>query len=206
MKLMSRSLADQAYDLVKEQILSGKIKCGEKISEDSLADQFGVSRTPIREAMRRLNAYGLIEMEPRSHSSVIEISQKESNDIGILRVNLENFAIDNINMDMFNSSLEEICRYAADCQYALSLNNRAKAFELDSMFHVALIKTANNTAFTDIYERLDAKIQLLRIRQNEPNERLLEYLMQHSRLIELIKDGKKEEAKNLLQTHILHGF
>lgn len=206
MKLMSKSLADQAYDLVKEQILSGRIKCGEKISEDSLADQFGVSRTPIREAMRRLNAYGLIEMEPRSHSSVIEISQKESNDIGILRVNLENFAIDNINMEMFNSSLEEICRYAADCQYALSMNNRAKAFELDSMFHVALIKTANNTAFTDIYERLDAKIQLLRIRQNEPNERLLEYLMQHSRLIELIKDGNKEEAKNLLQTHILHGF
>lgn len=206
MKLMSKSLADQAYDLVKEQILSGRIKCGEKISEDSLADQFGVSRTPIREAMRRLSAYGLIEMEPRSHSSVIEISQKESNDIGILRVNLENFAIDNINMEMFNSSLEEICRYAADCQYALSMNNRAKAFELDSMFHVALIKTANNTAFTDIYERLDAKIQLLRIRQNEPNERLLEYLMQHSRLIELIKDGNKEEAKNLLQTHILHGF
>lgn len=206
MKLVSKSLADQAYDLVKEQILSGKIKCGEKISEDGLADQFGVSRTPIREAMRRLSAYGLIEMEPRSHSSVIEISEKESNDIALLRVNLENFAIDNINMDIFNSSLEEICRYAADCQYALSLNNRAKAFELDSMFHVALIKTADNTAFTDIYERLDAKIQLLRIRQNEPNERLLEYLMQHSRLIGLIKDGNKEEAKNLLQAHILHGF
>ena len=130
------------------------------------------------------------------------IDPKESQDIGLFRVNLENFAIDN--MDIFKASLEDICRYSAECQYALNMGNRAKAFELDSLFHVALIRTANNTAFTDTYERLDAKIQLLRVRQNESNEKLLEYIVQHTKLIELIKNGRKEEAKELMNIHILH--
>ena len=96
MKLVSKSLADQVYDLVKEQILSGKIPCGSKISEDSLATQFGVSRTPIREALKRLSAYGIIQMEPRSHSSVISLSEKESQDIATFRIYLEDYAIDHI--------------------------------------------------------------------------------------------------------------
>ncbi len=204
MKLVSRSLADQVYDEVKSLILSGQIKSGEKISEESLSSQFEVSRTPIREALKRLDTYGLIKMEPRSHSSVIEISEKEGMDIGLMRVDLENFAIDNMDMDVFRRNLDEICRLSADCQYALTVGNRAKSFELDSLFHIALIKTANNNALSDIYERLDAKIQLLRVRQNENNERLLEYIMQHTMIINFVKNGKKEEAKALMRNHILH--
>ncbi|MBQ2259728.1 MAG: GntR family transcriptional regulator, partial [Spirochaetales bacterium] len=60
MKIVSQSLADQVYELVKSEILKGNIKGGEKIREDSLATQFGVSRTPIREALTRLAEYGLI--------------------------------------------------------------------------------------------------------------------------------------------------
>ncbi len=204
MKLVSKSLADQVYDQVKEMILSGQIKSGEKISEESLSAQFEVSRTPIREALKRLDTYGLIKMEPRSHSSVIDISEKDGRDIGLIRVDLENFAIDNIQMDKFSESLDEICRLSADCQYALTVGNRAKSFELDSLFHLALIRTTGNSAFADIYERLDAKIQLLRVRQNESNPRLLEYIMQHTRIIEAIKAGKKDEAKALMRSHILH--
>ena len=56
----------------------------------------------------------------------------------------------------------------------------------------------------DVYERLDAKIQLLRIAQNESDEELSSYLMQHMKLIELLKNGKKEEAKSLMNEHIMH--
>ena len=126
MKLVSKSLADQVYDLVKEQILSGKIACGSKISEDSLASQFGVSRTPIREALKRLSTYGLVQMEPRSHSSVISLSNKESKDIAEFRVYLESFAIDHIAPIDLKENLEKICRYASDCQYAFAVGNRRK--------------------------------------------------------------------------------
>lgn len=204
MKLVSKSLADQVYDMVKKEILSGSIPCGSRISEDSLATQFGVSRTPIREALKRLASYGIIRMEPRSHSSVILLSEKEGDDIASFRIALEDFAIDHISREKFESSLETLCRYASDCQYALGVGNRAEAFELDSLFHNTLISTCDNSALSDVYERLDAKIQLLRIAQNAPADELLGYLMQHARMIELLKNGKNEDAKNLMYEHITH--
>lgn len=204
MKLVSQSLADQVYEHIKDGILSGKIPCGSKISEDGLASQFGVSRTPIREALKRLSTYGIVQMEPRSHSSVISLSQKESEDIAIFRARLEGFALETANYDKFEEKLEDLCRYASECSFALGMGNRAKAFELDSLFHITLVSISDNSAIIDVYERLDSKIQLLRLAQNESNEELLSYLMQHAQLIELVKNHKIEEAKQLLQTHICH--
>ena len=145
-------------------------------------------------------------MEPRSHSSVISLSTKESKDIAEFRVYLEDFAIDHIDEDSLKSNMETICKYASDCQYAFAIGNRAKAFELDSLFHLSLIGISNNTAMIDVYERLDAKIQLLRLSQNEQDEKLSSYLQQHMTLIEFLKKGKKEEAKSLLYDHIMHNI
>ena len=64
------SLSDKVYALVKHQILSGELTGGMVISEEQLAQQFGVSRTPIREAIRRLSEYGLVIIKPRSHAMV----------------------------------------------------------------------------------------------------------------------------------------
>ena len=101
MKIVSRSLSDQVYELVKSEILKGNIKAGSKISEDALALQFGVSRTPIREAIRRLSEYGLVTLSPRSHAAVVKISDKVALDIASLRIDLEFFAIDNLQKELF---------------------------------------------------------------------------------------------------------
>ena len=105
MKIVSTSLSDQAYELVKGEILKGTIKAGSKISEDALATQFGVSRTPIREAIRRLAEYGLVTLSPRSHAAVVKISDKAAQDIASLRINLEFFAIDNLQENLFDVSV-----------------------------------------------------------------------------------------------------
>lgn len=204
MKIMAQSLSEQVYDLVKSEILKGSMKGGEKISEDKLAEQFGVSRTPIREALRRLSEYGLISLSPRSHASVVKISKEAAKDIAELRVELEIFAVDHIDKALFDKMLAQISRYAADCHYAISVGERAKAFELDSLFHISLVKATRNEALIDIYNRLDAKIQLLRIEQNLPENILTNYLMQHNKLISLIKDEKIEEAKELIREHVTH--
>ena len=204
MPIVSESLADQVYNLLKNDILKGKMKGGDKISEDNLATELGVSRTPIREALKRLSEYGLISLAPRSHASVVTVTEKEAEDIASLRVTLESFAIDNIKVENLNNNLETISRYAADCQYALNVGDRAKAFELDSLSHVSLIDLAENKALSDTYRVLDAKVQLLRIKQDLPEDKLSYYLMQHTTLIQLIKNGKKQDAKVLIAEHITH--
>lgn len=204
MKIIAQSLSEQVYDLVKSEILKGNMKGGEKISEDKLAEQFGVSRTPIREALRRLSEYGLISLAPRSHACVVKVSKEAAKDIANLRVALELFAISHINKTKFETTLPQLSRYAADCQYANSVGERAKSFELDSLFHITLIAATANEALIDVYNRLDAKIQLLRIEQNLPEKILSGYLMQHTQLIQFLKDGNTEEAQNLIKEHITH--
>ena len=204
MKIVSQSLADQVYELVKSEILKGNIKGGEKIREEELATQFGVSRTPIREALTRLAEYGLITVAPRSHAAVVKISDRAASDIAALRVELERFAIRTMTDEGFSSILNQISRYAADCQYALSVGERAKAFELDSLFHITLVSATCNEALIDVYNKLDGKIQLLRIEQNLDESKLSGYLSQHTQIIQYIKDGDREAASDLVAEHITH--
>lgn len=203
-KIVQRSLSDQVYNLLKDQILSGELKGGTNISEELLAQQFGVSRTPIREAIRRLAEYGLLIITPRSHVSVYTVTEKEAADIAKVRVNLELLAVDSIDDDAYQRNVEDIARHAADCQYAMSVGDRASVFEKDSLFHLALVRAADNSALYDICQRMDAKIQLLRIAQNLPEDELAYYINQHVQLMQLLKQGDKDTCKRLLYEHITH--
>ena len=203
-KCVQNSLSDQVYTMLKEQILSGELKGGMKIPEESLAEQFGVSRTPIREAIRRLSEYGLVTIKPRSYATVSVISSEEASDIARVRVTLEQLAIDSIDEQAYAEHVKELSRYAADCQYAMGIGDRATVFEQDSLFHMTLIKASKNTALISICERLDAKIQQLRIAQNLPEDELSYYLHQHSTLMQHLKNGDKEAFKRFLYEHITH--
>ena len=203
-KCVQNSLSDQVYTMLKEQILSGELKGGMKIPEELLADQFGVSRTPIREAIRRLNEYGLVTIKPRSFATVSLITPEEAMDIARVRVTLEQLAIDSIDEQSYAEHVKEISRYAADCQYAMGIGDRATVFEQDSLFHMALIKASKNTALISICERLDAKIQQLRIAQDLPEDELSYYIHQHATFMQFLKNGEKEACKRLLYEHITH--
>jgi len=190
--------------MLKEQILSGELKGGMKIPEESLAEQFGVSRTPIREAIRRLSEYGLVTIKPRSYATVSVITSDEAVDIARVRVALEQLAIDSISEHSYTEHVKELSRFAADCQYAIGIGDRATVFEQDSLFHMTLIKASQNIALISIYERLDAKIQQLRIAQGLPEDELSFYLHQHSKIMQHLKNNEKEECKHLLHEHITH--
>ncbi len=203
-KCIQSSLSDQVYTMLKEQILNGQLKGGMKIPEESLAEQFGVSRTPIREAIRRLAEYGLVSIKARSHAMVSIITDKEALDIARVRITLEQLAVDSIDEEGYRSYVKELSRYAADCQYAMGIGDRATVFQQDSLFHLTLIKASHNTALVSLYERLDAKIQQLRIAQNLPDEELSYYLGQHVQMMNLLKGGEKERCKALIAEHISH--
>jgi len=198
------SLSDQVYKILKEQILSGKLKDGMKVVEEALAEEFEVSRTPIREAIRRLAEYGLITIKPRSHAIVTGITPTEADDIATVRITLEQLAINSIDSTSYVKYIEKIARHAADCQYALDIGDRARVFEEDSLFHMALVEASGNKALIFIYERLDAKIQMLRINQNLPEDELGHYIGQHIQIMNLLKKGDKKNCNALLHDHIKH--
>ncbi len=203
-KIKQQTLADQVYFQVKNEILNGKFKANDKISEEDLADLYGVSRTPIRDALKKLADYGLIKIIPRSHAIVNSISPEEAEDIAKIRITLEQFSVDNLTIESLNENFENLCRYASECQFALSMSNKAKVFENDSLFHLTLIKATNNITLIELYNRLDAKVQLLRLEQDTSMDDLGKYISQHSEIINLLKNGEKGKVKELLNAHIMH--
>ncbi len=203
-KIKQQTLADQVYAQVKNEILNGNLKANDKISEEDLAELYGVSRTPIRDALKKLADYGLIKIVPRSHAIVNSVSSKEAKDIAKIRITLEQFSIDNLTDESLNQNFENLCRYASECQFALSMADKAKVFENDSLFHLTLIKATNNLTLIDLYNRIDAKVQLLRLEQDTSMEDLSKYISQHSEILNFLKNNKYEEAKDLLKNHIMH--
>ena len=204
MATRTQNLSDEIYNLLKDQILSGKLKGGEKIPEETLAKQFGVSRTPIREAVRRLSEYGLVQIKPRCYAEVATITEKEASDIAYVRIHLECLAIDLITPQSLEKNIRNLARCAAECQFALDVGDRGLSFEHDSMFHTELVRTSENQALIYLYEHLGAKIQQLRLNQNLYGIALKDYTIQHEKIMSLLKDEKKEECKVLLYEHIMH--
>ncbi len=199
-----QSITDQVYHHIKQLILSGVLQGGEKIPEEKVAQQLQVSRTPIREALRKLENYGLVEIKPRSYAIVMDLDPSEAPQIAIIRLSLEKLSCtllcDNVNdQDIF--ALKEI---AAKCVTLMEENNLAEEFELDSQFHLEIARRTNNKHLYEIMEKLDAKIQMLRLRQKTPKSELINYVNQHEEIIRLLSNKNKESLLALIETHIMH--
>ncbi len=202
--LEQSSLADQVYDNLKLLILSGTLKSGERIPEEQLAQQFGVSRTPIREALKRLAEYGLVTLRPRMNAMVPSIGRAEAVDIVRVRLALENLALESYEEAKLEAVIRKLQRLSAECQELFEANEQAKAFEKDSEFHIALIAGAGNKVLTETYQRLEARIQLLRVSQHLSQNQLIPYAAQHMELIESLRAKNIAQTRELLERHIMH--
>jgi DNA-binding GntR family transcriptional regulator len=202
--IVQSSLADKVYDLLKRQILSGEIKGGMTIPEEQLAQEFGVSRTPIREAIRKLSEYGLVVLKPRTHAMVYKVDEKEAKDIAKVRIALEQLAVETLTTRSIEDHVDILSRLSAECQYYLGIGNRAELFVRDSLFHLELVKCTGNKALYTLYERLDSRVQLLRIAQNRSDKELAEKIHQHGLLVQYLRNGEKQLCLDLIAAHISH--
>ncbi|MFA6844880.1 MAG: GntR family transcriptional regulator [Sphaerochaetaceae bacterium] len=202
-KIKPQSLADMVYENLKDQILNEEIKGGEKIAEEQLAEKLGVSRTPIREAIKRLSEYGLITLNPRTNAMVSIITNKEAIDICTVRLTLEELTIRTL-CKMANVDFTEIEDHANACLKAIDAGDQSTLFQEDSQFHIAMARATQNNILLSLLLKLDAQILKIRIAQSIKEEALKTYYDQHMQLIELIKEKQPEQACKLMKKHIFH--
>ena len=203
-KVMRESYADQVYRYLKELILSGQLQQGEKIVEDKISKHFGVSRTPTREALRRLQAYGLVHLQPRSHAEVVRIGEKEAYDIAQLRLHLEKMAFRLLCKERSSEKLETLREIAVEAQNALEGRDKAAYFEADSKFHQTAANLSGNVQLGIMFRQFDSKAQLLRIAQHVSIDRLEVYMRQHFDLLDLVEKEHIGAIDELLRVHIIH--
>ncbi len=199
-----QSLSDQVYHYIKRMILSGAIRGGEKIPEEKVAQQFGVSRTPIREALNRLEEYGLITIKPRSYAVVVALAPQEAGQLAIIRSQLETLAVTLLTDCGTEEDFRDLELLVKECNALIAEGDIATTFEKDSLLHLEIARRTGNRHLYEICEKLDAKIQLLRLVLRIPLEKLKIYVKHHDGIVEAMKRRDKAQAVALMEHHIMN--
>lgn len=147
-RLEHRSLRDRVVDAIREGIISGRLRPGQKVPEQELATQLGVSRTPIREAIRILEQQGLVESRPKNGTYIAEVDLRDVVNGLLVRTSLEQLAVTQVLEVLDPSAWLELCdrldSIVDRMDEAVARANPVAAAEHDIRFHTTLIEAAEN--------------------------------------------------------------
>jgi len=201
----SVSLADQVFEHLENDILSGKYQRGDLLTESRLSTELGVSRTPIREALRRLEQEHLIE-ESGKGSLVIGITEKDLEDIFLIREKLECMAASLAAEKCTQTELEKL-KEALELQEFYLLKQDAEHIRhMDNKFHDVLYRLSGSMSFYDILIPLHKKIQKYRRAAVESKSRAEASVTEHRKIFEAIRDKKPELASKYAEEHVKNAF
>ncbi len=195
-------LSQQVAQKVRDLILKNELSSGQKLNEKQLCDQLGVSRTPLREAIRLLNAEGLVQLIPNRGACVTKVSIDELDytfaAMGILEGNCARLATERLT-DADMVELEMLHNHLEDCY------ERGKPHEYmkyNHKYHAFVQEKAGNPVLSSLVSRLHGVILLQRYQQIYKPGRLHDSLEEHRRLIEAFRARDGVRAERLMQTHL----
>ena len=199
------SLADQVFEHIERDILSGKYERGEIITEGKLSAELGVSRTPVREALRRLDQEHLIE-ESGKGSVVIGISEKDFEDIFLIRKQLECLAASMAAKNHTDEQLAELKETLELQEFYVTKADTEHVKYMDNKFHRILYKLTGSTVFYDTLVPLHRKIQKYRRASLQSKSRATESVLEHRKIYEAIARGDEELAYKTVLEHIENAY
>ena len=147
-------LREVVFNTLRQAILKGELKPGERLMEIALAEKLGVSRTPIREAMRKLELEGLVVMVPRRGAQVANITEKDLNDVLEVRITLENMAIEKACANMTDADIRKLEQAAEVFQTSTAEGDLVKMAEADVNFHEVIYEAADRNRLVKEHEKI----------------------------------------------------
>lgn len=196
-----RSLAEDAADRIREQILGGGFAQGEHLVEAKIAEQLNISRGPVREAFKLLRAEGLLNEEPRRGTFVVSLSADDVREIYGLRAGLEGRAARLLARTGDPAALARLVQLADQIDEAVATGDAVAVSRADLAFHEGLCELCGNSRILDVFRRYVPTLRgLLRL-----DERVLpsldEISQQHRPLVEAIASGDEELAAGMFAEH-----
>ena len=199
------SLADQVFEHLETDILSGKYQRGEILTENKLSAELGVSRTPIREALRRLEQEHLIE-EAHNGSVVVGINEKDLGDIFMIRIKLEGQAA----AMAAESRTEEQLSYLREAvefqEFYLEKRDADRIKSMDSRFHETIYKMCASAVFYDVLLPLHKKILKYRRASVSNKSRAEASVAEHRAIYEAISAKDSALAEKLVIEHLNNAY
>ena len=197
-------LRDLVFITLREAILQGKLEPGERLMEIALANQLGVSRTPIREAIRKLEIEGLVINAPRRGAVVAEITLKDLRDVLEVRRNLENLAVKLACEKANEQDIRELKELHRSFISTLKNEDLTEVAQADVKFHDKIYEITDNKRLIQILSNLREQMYRYRFEyiKDELHRRVL--VDEHAMIIEGIENKDVDKAKKYMEIHIIN--
>ena len=201
-KYSDRPAREMVMLTLRQAILTGRFMPGDRLMEIQLAMQMGVSRTPVREAIKNLNAEGLVEMIPNKGAYVSSISEKGVMDVLEVRRTLEGLAVSRAVRRIDGEGLKELNEARLDCVRASSAGEIHEMAEADIRFHDVILGSTGNDRLVEIMNNLADRIYRYRYEFIKDPSHHPAILLEHDKVYEAILDRNEDLAVTAMQTHI----
>jgi len=195
-------LRDVVFNTLRQAILRGELKPGERLMEIQLANKLGVSRTPIREAIRKLELEGLVLMIPRKGAEVAEITEKSLKDVLEIRRALEDLAVRLACEKITKEEIKELKKAGDEFKKVLKSQDITEVAEADVRFHDVIYMATDNPKLIQLLNNYREQLYRFRVEYLKKAEVRPQLLAEHDEIIKYITEGNKEEASRVVTRHI----
>lgn len=195
-------LRDVVFKTLRQAILKGELVPGERLMEIQLAKRLGVSRTPIREAIRKLELEGLVLMIPRKGAEVAGITEKSLRDVLEVRKALEELAIDLACKRMSDEEIEELKAAETRFHAAIESSDPILIAQTDEAYHDIIFKGTKNDKLVYILNNLREQMYRYRLEYVKDAKKWEMLMTEHDKIFNAVKSRNADEAKKHIREHI----
>lgn len=195
-------LRDVVFNTLKDGILTGRLKPGERLLENQLADELGVSRTPIREALRMLELENLVDLIPRRGALVKNMSEKDIKNVLEIRKVLEELAAGLATENITSREIAELKEAHRDFVEAFDRGDTPEVLAADIKFHEIIFNATGNEKLVQIISNISIQIYRYRIAYLKLLKNISVPSEQHIALIGAFENRDAKKAKEIIREHI----
>jgi DNA-binding GntR family transcriptional regulator len=201
--VQNNSLKQLIADEIKRRIIYGELELGQKISENSFAQELGTKRTPVREAFILLQGEGLVSIAPQKGTYVFKLTEDEIAQIGEHRFILEYASLQSLQKkDIKQRFIDEIADIIRQHKEALEADDMLQCEKYDSIFHERIIDYSANKYIISSYKIISDMAKAIRFRTLRTQERFQNVLGRHEEIFRLFVEGDMKRCESVLRHHI----
>lgn len=206
MKIVKAALHDEAVTRIRDMIVEGQLEPGSKISERQLCELFGISRTPLREALKVLAREGMLVLLPHRGARVAQLTGKDMADLFRVMGTLEGLAGELAAENVTDEALQEIRALHHEMLAHHARGDRAAYFRTNQAIHEAILAAAGNGVLSTMYESLRGRMRPARYMANLSRERWDEAVREHGEILEALTRRDGPRLREILQEHLRNKY
>lgn len=199
------TLRERILETIRDAIIKGSLKPGEKVAEPELAERFGISRTPIREAFRQLESEGYLTVIPRKGAVVAAFSQKDVEEFYAIKSILEGYAAKRACENITVKEIEKLEAINAKLSLLAEGSDVKQFFKIHNDFHDLFIRAANNEKLYVLINNLVGKFQRLRLASLSISGRMKISVEEHEKIIDAFRKRNPAAAEKLVRKNAEYG-